>query len=228
MLKALADKLRGKFLVFDGPDGCGKSTQRELLGEALTQRGLDVVHCKDPGGTEIGDRIRHVLLDFDLSRMDVRCETLLFMASRAQLVGEIIRPALKAGRVVLCDRFISSTCAYQGAAGFDVEEVLRLGHHAVGETWPDLTLIFDVPVKESFSRAGRKARPKSAIGQRSMFSDAHTDAMEARPRRFHEKVHQLFLELPQMYPRPIVVLDGTGSAEAVHKQVVARLADVFR
>ncbi len=113
------ESLGGKFIVFDGPDGCGKTTQRDLLARHLEDQGLNVVTCKDPGGTEIGDRIRHILLDFDLSEMDVCCETLLFMASRAQLVGEVIDPALKQNKVVLCDRFVSATCAYQGAAGYD-------------------------------------------------------------------------------------------------------------
>ena len=93
-LSTLVDKLRGRFLVFDGPDGAGKSTQRQLVADALQAAGGDVVSCRDPGGTAIGDRIRSVLLDHDLSEMDVNCETLLFMASRAQLVTEIVKPAL--------------------------------------------------------------------------------------------------------------------------------------
>jgi dTMP kinase len=226
-LESFANRLKGKFIVFDGPDGCGKSTQRELLGRALRDLGLATLHCKDPGGTEIGDRVRHVLLDFDLAKMDVRCETLLFMASRAQLVGELVAPALKKGKVVLCDRFISSTCAYQGAAGYDVEEVLALGRHAVGDTWPDMTFVFDVPVSEGFTRTGRKRQVKREIGQRNMFTDVQTDAMEARSKKFHEKVYRIFLDLPSFYPRPVTVITGMTDPQDVHRKVVEALADAF-
>ena len=147
----LADRLRGKFVVFDGPDGAGKSTQRERLAKTLGSAGADVVSGRDPGGTEIGDRIRAVLLDFDLSRMDVGCETLLFMASRAQLVAEVIRPALTVGKTVLCDRFVTSTCAYQGAAGYDPKRIIDLARMAIGDCWPDVTIILDVDVEEGFA-----------------------------------------------------------------------------
>src|SRR6185436_4631396 len=171
----LKTKLSGKFIVFDGPDGSGKGTQLQLLAEKLTAAGLQVVRAKDPGGTPIGDRIRSVLLDFDLSTMDVRCETFLFMASRAQLISEVIEPALKASKVVLCDRFISSTCAYQGAAGYDPQRIIELGRLAVGNTWPQLTIILDVPPEEGFRRTGRKphhaGQKRKDMGE-GLFSDA--------------------------------------------------------
>jgi dTMP kinase len=230
-ISQLAAKLAGKFIVFDGPDGCGKSSQRQMLGDALTAAGADVVHCKDPGGTEIGDRIRHVLLGYDLSAMDVRCETLLFMASRAQLVGEVIDPAIAAGKIVLCDRFISATCAYQGAQGYDAKRVIELAPHAIGDRWPDLTIVLDVDVELGFDRTGRKShhagkhRRKHA-GQQHMFDDVQTDAMEARPIEFHRKVREIFLKLGEVYPRPVVVLDGRGDGRAVHAKVLEALARV--
>src|SRR5687768_9809413 len=185
----LTSKLRGKFIVFDGPDGSGKGTQLQLLAHQLSNAGLEVVRAKDPGGTPIGDRIRSVLLDFDLSTMDVRCETFLFMASRAQLVTEVIEPAIKAGKVVLCDRFISSTCAYQGAAGYDIGRIIDLGRMAVGETWPQLTVILDVPPDEGFRRTGRKphhaGQNRKDAGQGMLLADVQPDAMEARPLDFH-------------------------------------------
>lgn len=116
----------GKFIVIDGPDGSGKGVQLDRLAAAVAAAGGTVCRARDPGGTVIGDRIRHVLLDFDLSGMDKRCETLLFMASRAQLVTEVIRPALAAGQTVLCDRYISATCAYQGAAGMEPAEIVAI------------------------------------------------------------------------------------------------------
>lgn len=218
----VADGLRGKFVVFDGPDGGGKSTQRQLLGQRLEELGLTVVHCKDPGGTVIGDRIRHVLLDYDLSEMDVRCETFLFMASRAQLVGQLVEPALKRGDVVLCDRFISATCSYQGAAGYDVKRVIEVGQYAVSQTWPDLTIILDVPVKQGFQRTHRKppSRQKNDTkGQHTLFDDVKTDAMESRSLSFHNKVRENFLKLPKFYPKPVEIVDGSGSTDEVQERV---------
>ena len=147
--------LGGKFIVIDGPDGAGKGTQIERLKALITEQGGEWVYAKDPGGTLIGDRIRHVLLGYDLSEMDPHCEALLFMASRAQLVAEVVRPAVAAGKTVVGDRFISATCAYQVAAGFPREEVIALGRLAVGETWPDLTIVLDVPPEVGFERTKR-------------------------------------------------------------------------
>lgn len=228
----LKDKLAGKFIVFDGPDGSGKGTQLGLLETRLRAEGLTVVRGKDPGGTDIGNRIRSVLLDFDLSDMDVRCETFLFMASRAQLVGELVEPALRAGHVVLCDRFISATCAYQGAAGYDSKRVIEVGRYAVGDTWPHLTLIVDVPTEEGFRRTGRKPhhagvnRKKHDGNQGVLFADAHTDAMEARPLDFHRKVRELFLELPKYYPGQVAIIDGTGEPDAVQSRIIETIERV--
>ncbi len=228
--KDYVENLRSKFIVFDGPDGSGKSTQRERFGERLEALGGEVVHCKDPGGTDFGNMIRSILLDHDLTNMDVRCETFLFMASRAQLVGEKVKPALEAGKTVLCDRFISSTCAYQVAAGYDMKRVLELGQYAVEDVWPDLTLILDVPIELGFERTGRQ--PKHAgknrsrhAGQGMLLDDVQTDAMEARPLDFHRKVRDTMLSLPESYPRKVMIVDGSGEADAVHEdvwQVVAR------
>lgn len=221
----LKSKLAGKFIVFDGPDGSGKGTQLRMLAERLSGEGLEVVCARDPGGTTIGDRIRLVLLNYDLSEMDVRCETFLFMASRAQLVGEVVEPALAAGKVVLCDRFVSSTYAYQGAAGYDVSRLIELGRLAVGETWPNLTLIIDVPTEEGFRRTGRKPHHagrnrKSSEGQGLLLSDVRTDAMEARPIAFHRKVRERFRQLPPDYPGKVVVLDGLRPPQQVHEHIV--------
>lgn len=228
----LRQKLPGKFIVFDGPDGCGKTTQLRLLAERLGADGLGVAQGKDPGGSAIGDRIRALLLNYDLTEMDVRCETFLFMASRAQLVGELVEPALKAGRVVLCDRFISSTWAYQGAAGYDVSRIVELGRYAVGDTWPDLTLIFDVPTEEGFKRTGREPHhtgrnKRDAKGQGMLLDDARAaDAMEARPLAFHRKVRELFLKLPPDYPGQVVIIDGREPPDRVHACVMESLERV--
>jgi dTMP kinase len=224
--------LAGKFIVVDGPDGSGKGTQIERLCAWIAQQGVACTRTRDPGGTEIGDRIRHVLLGFDLSQMDARCEALLFMASRAQLVAEVIRPALANGHAVVCDRFISSTCAYQVAAGFPRSDVLQLGRLAVAETWPHLTLILDVPAEVGFERTGRKPhqsgrRARDGAGQIAMFEGAAPDAMERRPLDFHRRVRQLFLELPMVYPAPVRVLDANRSADEVFADMCQSLVTEF-
>lgn len=214
--------LGGKFIVIDGPDGSGKSTQIERLKGWIQSEGGQWTYAKDPGGTPIGDRIRHVLLGYDLAEMAPRCEALLFMASRAQLVAEVVRPALAQGRTVIGDRFISATCAYQVAAGFPREEVLALGRLAVEDTWPDLTLVLDVPPEIGFERTGRKphhAAKRGVIGQFSMFDGATADAMERRPLDFHRQVREIFRTLPGFYPRPVEVIDATQPPDAVFTRV---------
>ena len=223
-------KLAGKFFVIDGPDGSGKGTQLERLAAWIAAQGGRCRRARDPGGTEIGDRIRHVLLDFDLSTMDAHCETLLFMASRAQLVAEVVRPALAAGETVLCDRFISATCAYQAAAGMSRGEIIALGQLAVGTTWPDLTVVLDLPPEVGFERIGREPHhvsKKAHVGQISMFEGATSDAMERRPLEFHRRVREFFRELPTYYPAPVVIVDAGRDADAVWHDVqeaVARAA----
>ena len=208
--------------------------QKQRIADLLTQEGVGVESCRDPGGTTIGDRIRHVLLDYDLSQMDANCETMLFMASRAQLVAEVIRPALARGDAVLCDRFVTSTCAYQGAAGYDPKKVIKLARYAVGDPpdgWPDLTIILDVDVEEGFSRIGRKAshagKNRNTSGDALLISGAKTDAMEARPIDFHRRVRQIFLEVADYYPTPVAVVDGRGDVEQVHQRILACMADRF-
>ncbi len=231
MTTPLHERLRGKFIVFDGPDGAGKGTQIERLQRLLDARGIPVTRGKDPGGTGIGDRIRHILLHFDLSEMDVQCETLLFMASRAQLVGQVVRPALNSGRTVLCDRYVSATCAYQGAAGNDPARVIELARFAIGDTWPDATLILDLPPKDGFERTGRPlvaTRPRRhAADQHLMFADAEPDAMEMRPMAFHERVRAIFKKLPSLYPKPVAIVDASGDPDDVHSRVLSALDAVF-
>lgn len=222
----IASFARGKFIVFDGPDGAGKSTQREKLADLLRVEDIDVVCCRDPGGTEIGDRIRSVLLDHDLSKMDATCEALLFMASRAQLMTEVIRPALKSGATVLCDRFVTSTCAYQGAAGFDPKRVIELGHFVLGQDgWPELTLVFDVDTGVGFERIGRKSHHagknrQRAAGEAMLIEGSQPDAMEARSAEFHRRVREHFLSVARVYPTPVYVVDGRGTPDEVFHRVL--------
>lgn len=227
--------LRGKFIVFDGPDGSGKGTQIERLKALIESRTGQWVDAKDPGGTVIGDRIRHVLLGYDLSDMNPRCETLLFMASRAQLVAEIVEPAIGGGKTVIGDRFISATCAYQVAAGFPRDDVIKLGQLAVGETWPDLTIILDVPTEVGFERTGRKPHHARQTGRRrrdsgdqlNMFADAQVDAMERRPIEYHRKVREAFRDLPNFYPSPVVIINADRDPDETFADVTDALDHAF-
>jgi dTMP kinase len=225
-------RVRGKFIVFDGLDGSGKGSQIKMLHDALTGAGVPAVCTRDPGGTPIGDRIRHVLLDYDLSQMDVRCEALLFMASRAQLLKEVIEPALAAGKACLCDRFVSATCAYQGAAGFDPKRVIELARFAIGDCWPALTIILDVPPQVGLERTGRAKKSRKqgqdVTGQVRLFHDTHPDAMEARPLAFHEQVRAMSLELPKYYPAPVEIVDALAEPEKVHARVLEAIDRAIR
>jgi len=210
------DGLRGQFVVLDGPDGAGKTTVGKAVSTRLQAAGLRVTTCRDPGGTAIGDRIRSVLLDHDLTDMDVRCEILLFMASRAQLVKEVIAPALANRDFVLSDRFVSASCAYQVACGANIEDVLDLARVAVGETWPALTIILDVPADRGFERIG-KNRIDSATSSPSL------DGMERRPMDFHVRVRQNFLSLQDRYPGAVQVVDATQSLDRVVDDVLGHI-----
>lgn len=206
-----ADRPRGLFVTLDGPDGGGKTTQAALLAAWLRARGLDVVTCRDPGGTPLGERIRPLLLDRDAAPVGLRAEMLLYMASRAQLVDDVIRPALAAGRVVVSDRFLLANIVYQGdAGGLPVEEVGQVGRTATAGLLPDLTLLLDVPADVARARV-RAAR----------------DRIEDRPDAYRERVRAGFLRAARdwpagrcpYYPAPIVVVDATGAPEAVTARI---------
>jgi dTMP kinase len=190
----------GLFLSLDGPDGAGKSTQLHLLAAWLRGRGQRVTECTDPGGTDLGRRLREILLGYQ-GPMAVRCEALLFMASRAQLVEEIIRPALAVGNIVLSDRFLLANVVYQGhAGGLDPAELWQLGRFSTSGLEPDLTLLLDVPLAQSLSRRKEQA-----------------DRLESRGTEFHDKVRAGFLTEAQRDPGRIRVIDGAASLEEVQE-----------
>ena len=215
-----------KFIVIDGPDGCGKTTQCALLAQWLKENGIDVVKTHDPGGTKIGDQIRQLLKYGAKGRMDVHTETMLFMASRAQLVAEVIRPALEKGKTVLSDRFISATCAYQGSGGYPIEKIIELGKFAVEDVWPHLTIIIDVPAEEGRERTGHKRYQKSKTNhkdsnQNYLFESVTPDRFDSRTLEYHRKVRTRFLRLGKYYPGIVKVVDGSGAdIETVHERIV--------
>lgn len=199
--------LAGRFIVFDGPDGSGKSTQFRRFATACRENGLSVCEVREPGGTHIGEQIRQVLLDPANQEMSLRCEMMLYMASRAQLIEQTIRPALKRRELVLADRFISSTLAYQGTAGgMTPEEILAVGRVAVGSIWPDLTVIFDVDEHVATKRL-----------------NPLLDRMELKGTAFHRRVRQGFLAQAQTEPDKYLVIDASADADAVTAALMREL-----
>jgi dTMP kinase len=190
---------RGSFLSLDGPDGGGKTTQAARLVEWLRQEGHEVVACRDPGGTPLGERLRDVLLERSTVTPTVRAEMLLYMASRAQLVEEVIRPALQAGKFVVCDRFLLANVAYQGhAAGLPVADLWDVGRVATGGLMPDLTLLLDVSPELAMERVGK---PR--------------DRMEDHPEEYRRRVRAGFLEAARSYRWPLVIVDASRGPDDV-------------
>jgi dTMP kinase len=198
----------GFFVSLDGPDGGGKSTQARRLVDWLGRHGFDVVACRDPGGTALGDRLRALLLDRHEVPISLRSEMLLYMASRAQLVEEVIRPALGAGKVVVSDRYLLANVVYQGyAGGLPIEDVWYTGWIATGGVMPDLTLLLDVPPDVADGRTG---------GAR--------DRIEDRPAAYREGVRRGFLRALENYHAPLALIDATGDVEAVAGQIQREVA----
>jgi dTMP kinase len=205
--------LRGKFLVFEGPDGSGKTTQMRRLHALLTDSGVPVLEVREPGGTDIGEQIRQVLLHTK-NEMTLRCEMLLYMASRAQLVEQRIMPALAAGQVVLSDRYVQSTLAYQGAAGgIPREDILAVARAALQGVMPGLTLIFDVDEKTAASRIN----PLLASATRKV----GLDRIESRGQEFHRKVREGYLSHARAHPGDHVVIDASRASDEVWIDVEA-------
>ena len=205
----------GKFITIEGVEGCGKSTQIARLDEHLRREGYRTLVTRDPGGTPIGERIRELLLSPESEEMTPVCELLLFAASRAQLVGEVVKPNAEAGAVVLSDRFSASTYAYQGFA-------LKLGEPAfdaadgtaTGGWTPDLTVILDVPADVGMERKG--------IGV-----PGGGDRIEQRDIEFHERVRHGYLAYARRHPDRVVVLDGGADRDAVHKEIVVKVTPIL-
>ena len=197
-------RLRGKFIVFDGPDGSGKSTQFRRFREHCRHAGLTVCEVREPGGTSIGEQIRDILLDPKNAEMSLRCEMMLYMASRAQLMEEKIKPALARGELVLADRFISSTLAYQGTAGgMSKQEILEVGRVAVGDRWPDLTVVFDVDERTAATRL-----------------NPLLDRMELKGAAFHRRVRQGFLDQAKNPPfGEYLLLDASAEPDTVFEHL---------
>ena len=202
---------RGKFITFEGLDGCGKSTQLEKLAAGLRDNKIDVVTTREPGGTVIGERIRAVLLDSRTAGLDPQAEMALMFASRAQLIAEVIEPALKTGKWVVCDRFTDSTEAYQGGGRqLGTQAVLELHRVLCRNLWPDLTILMDSDVNSSVRRARR--RNKDAENDENRF--------EQESLAFFTRVREGFLAIAQREPQRVVKIDARPPIEAVHEEIV--------
>lgn len=193
------------FFSFDGIDGAGKSTQIELFAGWLRERGCDVVFCRDPGGTELGEAVRKILLDSSATRIGRCSEMLLYMAARAQLVEEVISPALAAGKTVVSDRFLLANVVYQGhAGGLDPQEIWRIGEAATRGISPDLTFLLDLSDEAA---AGRLQRP--------------LDRMEQQGDQFRRRLRAGFLAEAARKPDAIVVIDAARPIDVVQADVRA-------
>ncbi len=191
--------MKGKFITFEGSEGSGKSTQIQMVSKYLNSMGFSVLFVREPGGTDIGEKVRDILLDVNNTEMSDECEMLLYMAARAQLVTEVIIPALENGRIVLCDRFLDSTIAYQGYGnGIDINTIKKIGEFAVKGITPDLTFIFDIDVKIGFSRINRDK-----------------DRIELRSISYHERVRAGYLRIAAESPNRVKVVNVEGREEDV-------------
>lgn len=195
----------GKLITFEGPEGSGKSTQSKLLCEYLQKKDIPFVYAREPGTTKLGEKLRDILLDPANVRMAQRCEILLYLAARAQIVKEVVAPALREGKVVVLDRFTDSTIAYQGYGhNLDIELIKKLSEFVVGKLPPDLTILLDIETEEGLKRS----------------SAHHTqDRMEKRGANYHRRVRDGYLRLAELEPERIKLIPVRDDIDATQKRI---------
>jgi dTMP kinase len=204
---------RGKFITFEGLDGCGKSTQLERLATVLRVQRLPLVVTREPGGTATGEKIRQLLLDSNTAALAPFSELALMFASRAQHLAEVILPALSEGRIVLCDRFTDSTEAYQGGGRkLGSEPVLALHRILCGDLQPDLTILMDSDVAVSVERARRRNQTRGVEGNENRF--------EQENRAFFARVRSAYLAIAAREPQRVALVDARGTSDATHEQII--------
>lgn len=206
------------FISFEGIEGSGKSTALTLLAQELERRGYDVLRTREPGGCGLGRALRPILLDARTRSLNMRAELYLFLADRAQHVAEVIRPALEAGQIVLCDRYTDSTLAYQGyGRGLDPEKLRRINEMTTGGLVPDLTLLMDLPVGLGLERAGLRNQRQGTVLSEGRFDAESMD--------FHERVRQGYLALAAEEPCRIACIDAEQRPEDVLLQGLSAVED---
>lgn len=205
----------GLFVTFEGIEGCGKTTQITRLAEALRQQNLDIVVTREPGGCQISDKIRSILLDSKNDSMVPETELLLYTAARAQHMSQVVRPALDQGKIVLCDRFCDATLAYQGyGRHLDLEIINQLNHYACQGTTPDVTLLLDLPVQDGLGRARNRNAQSETLDE---------DRFEQESLKFHQRIRDAYLLFSQQQSDRIKVIDATGDFDEVYHRISSTL-----
>lgn len=203
--------MRGKFITFEGCEGSGKSTQVALFKDYLEKNNIEYVFTREPGGTEISEKIREIILDVNNSAMCDECEALLYSASRIQLIKEKILPELDKGKLVLCDRFIDSSLAYQGyARGLGEEFILEINKKAMELCSPDYTIFLNISSEEAFKRKGGADKD---------------DRLELSGADFHHKVYEGYLKVAEKYSERVIKIDCSGSKFNTHENIIKALKD---
>lgn len=201
---------KGLFITFEGADGCGKTTQLNMLAKYLTDKGYDVVVTREPGAKGLGEKVREILLNYEGEVSD-RCESFLFLADRAQHIDMLVNPAVEAGKIVLCDRHTDSSLAYQGyGRGLSVERINMLNRLAVNNRYPDLTIVFDVDIETSLARVGNEK-----------------DRMESAGAEFFNRVRLGYLEIAKNEPERVKVVDAKNAIDKIHKDVVSLVENIL-
>lgn len=204
--------MKGKFITFEGPEGSGKSTQSKLLYQYLKKEGFDVIYLREPGSTSLSEKIRDILLDNKNKGISARAELFLYLAARAQIVDEIIRPAWASGKIIICDRFMDSTLAYQGyGLGIDTGFIRNTGEFITAGIKPDLTVLFDLPAESGLKRSGKVK-----------------DRIENRPLDYHHRVRNGYLKIARSSAGRIKVINGQGAKEAIQKKIRKLVLDAIR
>lgn len=198
--------MKGMFITVEGPDGSGKTTQLQLLVRSLTEKGYEVVVTREPGGTKVGNSIREVLLSPEHDEMTPRVEMMLYAASRAQNIDQVIRPALKRGAIVVCDRFVDASIAYQGyGLQYDLNQILSLNEWATAGIKPDLTFLFDLTPDQ----ASRRMKDRGQL-----------DRIESRDESFHQRVYDGFKKILEQHPERMVRIDANATIEMIQDEVL--------
>ncbi|CAM3783295.1 dTMP kinase [Cytobacillus oceanisediminis] len=205
----------GMFITVEGPEGAGKTTIINMLANRLEAEGFQVLQTREPGGIEIAEQIRGVILDKNNTKMDPRTEALLYAAARRQHLVEKVKPALEKGYVLLCDRFIDSSLAYQGyARGLGIEEVFSINSFAIEGMMPKLTLYFDI-------------EPEAGLERINQHKGREVNRLDLEKLDFHHKVREGYLKLMELYPDRIYKIDASRPVEDVYKQAEAKLKEVL-
>lgn len=205
--------MAGIFISMEGPDGAGKTTQIELLKAYLENKGYEIIVTREPGGTKISEAIRSIILDRSNVEMDYMTEALLYASARAQLVAEVIKPGVAAGKAVISDRFVDSSAVYQGMArGLGVENIYKINEFAIQDMMPQLTIHLDLP---------------ASVGIMRKKNQAELDRMELEKAEFHEKVAEGYRQLAKMSPERIYTIDAGLPVEEIHKLILEKLEEIL-